>query len=296
MMQRTWVSLLVVTLSLLIGAAPTQASVVVVSDPLVTYETDEGEWSSVKDPPHINMQAAAPYLVSPLTSTEQGAALSATGPVPSGTDIGFASLGGSATAVNKGFYFDPLQSFSVAIDYRFSAISSVGAGGIGFGIGEDLDGTDSAGVGMGFVNGAPLAYSTAARVDDIDQAFELFATAPAPDGRFFVQYDSVTKNVVLGVSTTLGSTAPMETKTLAGIGAGWDDEPLLVSFFLRSQSVSILPALQSGDVRALFSNFEVLSGTPISIPEPTTSLLVVPGALGVLAVTRRAGGTPCGRV
>jgi hypothetical protein len=295
MNQGTWVFLLVVFLNVGQWVGQARGSVVVISNPLVTYETVEGVWSLVKDPPNINMQAVAPYLV----PTGQGASLLATGSVPSGTDIGFASLGGSPAAVTKGFYFDPLQSFSVAIDYQFSATSSIGAGGIGFGIGEDLDGTDSAGVGMGFVNGSPLAYSTAARVNDVDQPFELFTTAPASDGRFFVEYDSATKNVVLGVSATPGAVAPMETKTLAGTGADWDDEPLLVSFFLRSQSVSILSALQSGDVRALFSNFEVLSGEPITIvPEPAASLLAILGALGVLAVKRepakRAGGTPCG--
>jgi len=239
--------------------------------------TDLTTWTLVQDPAHERMTA----FVNPLGD----ASLNANGPVPSGTDIGYASIDGPDVASSSaGYYFDPSSSFSVAIDFVLLTRSTTGAAGIGFGIGEDAGGADSAGIGLGAINGQPVAFSTAGRINDVDQPLQLLTTTPTvstsgggaivgSSGRFFVEYDSITKNVILGVSTTPGAASPSETQTLAAIGAAWDADPLLVSFFLRSQSISIIPAIQSGLVRATFSNFEVLSGTPISIPEPHSAAL-----------------------
>ena len=60
----------------------------------------------------------------------------------------------------------------------------------------------------------------------------------------------------------------------------WDDEPLHVTFFLRSQEVSPLPELTMGSLTAVFSNFEVLKGNAIRVPEPATAT----GALMLLAL------------
>lgn len=243
---------------------------------------DLADWTMIEDPAHPGMSASVDIFgVGVLTGD---------GAVPSGTDIGYASVNGSDVASSTaGFYFDPSTSFSLAITFDFSAMSSIGAGGIGFGIGEDIDGTDSAGVGLAFINGVPALIATAGRVNDVDEPLSTFATMPVALGRFFVEYDSVTQDVILGVSNSPGSATPLETKTLAGIGSQWDGEPLLASFFLRSQSAIIVPSLSSGQVEAQFSNLTVLSGTPISIPEPATSFLAISGALGVLA-SRRLGG------
>lgn len=202
------------------------------------------------------------------------ARLSAAGAIPSGVDIGYASVNGADVASSSaGYYFDPAFDFSVAVDFNLTAPASIGAGGLGFGIGEDVGGADSAGIGLGFLNGAAVLFATAGRVDDVDQAIESVVSGFG-QGRLFVRYDSATGDVSVGVNATQGTPAPGVFKTLAGIQKQWDDEPLLVSFFLRSQELSPFPALSSGQVDAYFRNFEVLSGSPIAIvPEPTTAVL-----------------------
>ena len=255
--------------------------------------TDLTMWTLLEDPPHPGMTA--------LVSSPTSARLNTDGPVPSGTDIGYASVNGADVASStSGYYFDPASDFAVAIDFDLLTRSTTGAGGIGFGIGEDTNGTDSAGVGLGFIDGVPISFSTAGRVGNANQPLQLFSTAPdasvsaggaimEADGRIFVEYEASSGDVIVGVSTTPGSATPDETKTLTGIGAQWDDEPLLVSFFSRSQSVLIVPGIQSGLIRATFSNVTVLGGTPIpAVPEPTAALVAAFGVFGVLAVRRRS--------
>ncbi|WP_146443992.1 hypothetical protein [Botrimarina colliarenosi] len=242
-----------------------------------TFETAEGKWTLVEDPPHDGLGAVA--------IAGSTAMLGADGAVPSAADIGYASVNGQdAMSSTGGFYFDPNFDFSVAIDFVFSANSSLGAGGIGFGIGEDINGSNSAGVGLGFVNGSPLLFATAGRVGDVNQPLESI-TSGFGIGRLFVEYDSASGDVIVGVNATQGTPAPSVFKTIAGIQDLWDDEPLLVSFFLRSQAASPFPSLTSGSVQSAFSNFEVLNGTPISVPEPNAALLA--GAAFMCCLSRR---------
>lgn len=251
--------------------------------------TDLTTWTLLEDPPHPRMSG--------FVSGPNSALLDATGPVPSGTDIGYASVNGADVASSTaGHYFDPASDFAVAIDFDILTRSTTGAGGIGFGIGEDAGGTDSAGVGLGFINAALVSFATAGRVNDADEPLQLFATGPDAtssagggimnaDGRFFVEYVASSGDVIVGVSTTPGAATPDETKTLTGIAAQWDDEPLLVSFFSRSQAVLIVPGLESGLVRTTFSDVTVLSGTPIpAVPEPSAAILA---SLALLAVRSR---------
>lgn len=240
--------------------------------------SDLTQWTLIEDPPNDNLVAfvGGPDLVS----------LDSNGAVPSGTDIGFASIDGADVASStSGFFFDPASDFAVAIDFAALTRSTTGGGVIGFGIGEDADGTNSAGVGLAFLNGVPTAYSTAGRTDNLDEPIQLFASPPDTvdlsagsaheiDGRFFVEYDATTLDVIVGVSATPGAAAPDETKTLAGVGAGWDAESLFVSFFLRSQAVLIFPGINGGAYRTDFGNLEVLEGTPIVVPEPASAALL----------------------
>lgn len=237
--------------------------------------TDLSTWSVVEDPPHSGTMASIDVM--------GVARLTAGGAVPSGTDIGYASVNGADVANSTaGYYFDPSADFSVAVDFDLTARSSIGAGGLGFGIGEDVDGANSAGVGLGFVNGAAALFATAGRVNDVDQPIESIVSGFG-SGRLFIEYDSATGDVKAGVNATQGTPAPSVFKTLSGIQDLWTDGPLLVSFFLRSQAITPFPALTSGQVDAYFSNFEVLSGTPISVPEPTAAALA---ALALLACRR----------
>lgn len=245
--------LFVLVMALLCGAA-SAASI-----------SDLTTWTLVQDPAHPGMTA------SPVSSL--GAALNANGPVPSGTDIGYASVNGANVAGSSaGYYFEPAEDFEIAVEFDFSGELSRGTGGLGIGIGEDVDGTDSAGVGLVFINGDAASFATAGRVDDVNQPSEAFGGA-FTNGRFFLRYESATGNVSVGV-TRLGSfPSPDVFRTLTGIQKQWDDEPLLVSFFLRSQTLGPIRGLSSGQVNAIFSNFRVLNGTPLTIPEPTTTVL-----------------------
>lgn len=242
--------------------------------------TDLTSWTLTEDPPHPNLSLV---LQSPL---EFG--LRADGAVPSGADIGAATVDGPDVAGSTaGYYFDPSNDFHVAIDFDLTSVSATGAGGIGFGIGEDTAGVDSAGVGLAILNGAPLLFATAGRVNDVTQAPETLVGGFGR-GRFFVEYRSATGDVVVGVNATPGAAAPAVVETINAIQTAWDDQPLLASFFLRSQAVNPLPALTSGTIDAVFSNFEVLAGTPIAVPEPTTGSLAILGVLAIRHNARRA--------
>lgn len=225
---------------------------------------DLSTWTEYEDPPSAAMSA----------TIESGVArLGAKGAVSSGTDVGYASVDGPDVAGStSGYYFDPAADFSIAVDFDQSASTSIGGGAIGFGIGEDRDGRNSAGVVLGFVNGAAVVFASGARVNDVDlPALPLVSGFSV--GRFFVEYRSAVGDVIVGVNATPGASAPSVQATIAGVQNLWGDDPLLVSFFLRSQAVSPIPALSSGSVTALFSGFEVLSGSPITIPEPTAAAL-----------------------
>lgn len=261
-----------------------------------TSISDFESWQLVEDPPHSGMVATLDGIGGKLGAItppgpKTSALLCATGAVPSGTDIGFASVNGfDAASSNAGYFFDPADDFFVAIDFDISSTLSVGGGGIGFGIGEDIEGTDSAGVALAIVNGATSSFTTASRVANVDQPFSTIA-AGFDSGRMFLEYQSLTGDVVVGLNPTLGASTPSVTTTIASVQDQWDDEPLLVSFFLRSQEVpSLLPALTSGSIEATFSNFEVLSGTPIAIPEPSTTLLAALALLASWRFPRQARG------
>lgn len=248
---------------------------------------DFGIWTLIEDLPHDGMSGA---VDSPTEVT-----LTASGPVPSGTDIGYASVGGNTVALSTGgFFFSPANDFSIAVDFNLSHVSSVGGGAIGFGIGEEASGENSAGIVLAFSNGVPLGVAGAGRVADVDQGGGLSSWA-STSGRFFVDYDASTGDVGFGVSATPGSSSAEFSDTLGGIQGLWNGDPLLVSFFLRSQEYPLpfplpdVPPLTSGVVTAEFSNFEVLSGTAMSVVPLPSSAWLLGGALGALAGVRRRG-------
>lgn len=268
-------------------AGPAVGSVTVVTGPgpgIADYETPYGPWTAVQDPP-VGGMLASPILVDDTYS----AALTAIDSVPSGADIGYASVNGAGAASSStGFYFDPSEDFSIAIDFDVEADASVGGGGIGFGIGEDVGGADSAGVALAIVNGAPFLFTTAARVGDVTQTPETIVSGFG-HGRMFVSYEAATGDVTVGVNATKGTSAPGVVQTITAIQDQWSDAPLVASFFLRSQAADPIPELTSGSLSSVFSNFEVLSGTPIAlgVPEPSTSVLFAGLALAGCLSRRR---------
>jgi len=221
--------------------------------------TDFTNWTQVEDPPHDGMTS--------VVNSSNAVTLTANGLIPSGTDIGYqASDKSTAAASTAGYYFSVSSDFSVAVDFALAFSDSVGAGAIGFGIGEDGNGANGAGIGLGFVNGAPMLVTAAARVNDVDQPITLLEGAPIEDsGRFFIAFNSANGDITYGISATPGSANPSHSGTLPGMARQWKGDDLLVSFFLRSQEIPILSsALSTGRVEAVFSNFTVLAGAPIS--------------------------------
>lgn len=253
--------------------------------------TDLGQWRLVEDPPDARFSGSA--AGSTIELSARG------GPIASGTDIGFQSVGGDTVLSSKaGFYFSPTESFSLAIDFslRFANAPS-GVLAIGFGIGEDIHGTDSVGVAMLTNDGAPYGtFSAAGRTNDANLVPLPIGVGAALQGAMFLTYDALSGDVILGAAQTAGAAGPVATATYGGIQNGWDDEGLLVSVFLRSQTFSLPPfisepAWQGGDADASFFNLRVLSGTPIEIDAPAANIPVPPSlallAPGLLLLLRR---------
>ena len=195
--------------------------------------------------------------------------------------------------MRSGYYFDPSTSFSIAIDFDTSLRRSGGRGFgvLGFGINEQQSGGDSFEVTLGFRDillrdFIATGYANGA-VQQRRALNGIGGSSAYETGRFFIEYDSLTRSVVVGASATPGSSTPTATARLQGNQQQPNDTPLIASFFFRAEEEGFRTGILSGRYQTVFSNFEVLSGSPIAVvPEPTT-LLATLGALGVLAVLRR---------
>lgn len=253
----------------LIGAAAAQASAI----------TDFATWSLLEDPPH-------PGLSANVDNASQ-VTLTASGAVPNATDIGYASVDGSNVGTSSfGHYFSVDESFRAAVDFSFSQLASVGTAVLGFGIGEDVAGQNGAGVGLIVSNGNPTLIGPNARVNN-SQLLVLNTTAGSASGRFFVEYDAGTGDIIVGSSAVQGAASPTFSHTFlaAQVQSQWGGDDLLASVFLRSGAPLFNP-LASGTVNAVFSNFEVLSGAALAAPEPA-SILLLGGLLPLAGVRRR---------
>lgn len=192
------------------------------------------------------------------------------------------------SASTSGFHFNSASDFTVAIDYALTFSNSpTGFLGLGFGIGEDGDGKNSAGVAMLTSGGSAfLPFGGAARVNDVDQTpLNLGLSTSTLSGTFFIDYKSASGDVIVGAATTQGAAAPTVSGTYSGIQNQWGGDKLMVSFFMRSDGP--LPGNQwlSGNADAVFDNFRVLKGAPVAVPEPAALPLIA--ALGILASIRR---------
>ena len=87
---------------------------------------------------------------------------------------------------------------------------------------------------------------------------------------------------MVGAANTQDAAAHTGTYTFANIANSWDDEELLASFFMRSDNPSGAPLWAGTSASAIFSDIRVLSGTPTTIPEPTTATIALIGGLGLL--------------
>jgi hypothetical protein len=245
--------------------------------------TDLSGWTLLQDPPNALMTG---------TSTSGSATLVAgSGSIPAGTDIGFASVDANTPAVSgAGHYFSAGTSFSLSINYDLSFVAGSGLVAIGFGIGEDAAGVDSAGATLFANNGAASFVAGTARSGDVNLAPNFFALSPSLVGTMFVAFNHGTGDVTVGAASGANAAVAESSHTFTADVLAWDGTDLLVSFFLRSDAVPPLfgSAWNGQNATAVFSGLSVLSGAPLPVPEPGVAWL---GAIGwgLLAARRRRG-------
>ena len=188
----------------------------------------------------------------------------------------------------------PNANLTAGVDFDLTFSLPLGGLGIGLGIGEDGAGRNSAGVGLYTLNGStgfPATFGGAARINDVNQTPLSLAVPAQLNGRFLVSYFSASGDVTIGVSVD-GDNIAEGSGTFSGIQNSWNDEALMVSFFLRSDDGALFAPWTSGQADAVFTDFSVISGTPMAIPEPSTILLL---ASGLAVMAWRRAKVPFGR-
>jgi hypothetical protein len=243
--------------------------------------TDFNNWTLVEDPADPSFGFSIDSA-SQLTLTANG------GPIPSGFDIGFSSVNGlTPLSSTQGYYFDPSNDFSVAIDFAMSFDNPVGTMAFGFGIGEDAAGDNSAGVTLVTNNGIAAAFGAAARTDDMDAGFGPIVLVPQLAARMIATYDAATGNIELGVSTN-GDDIAEGMLLFDGLQNDWTDSPLLVSFFIRSDDI-LGNEWQSGLSNTVVTDFHVISGSAIAVvPEPQSAAFLLCGISAFFVSRRRS--------
>jgi hypothetical protein len=232
--------------------------------------TDFTSWTLTQDPPNALMNGLSTITSATLTAGN--------GAVPAGTDVGFASVNGTTPAGSSGGnYFAAGSSFSLAVTYNLQFTgSTLGGLALGFGVGEDSTGVDSAGVTLGTVFGSPVAFLGTARTNDATLSPLNVGASNALQGTMFVSVNGVNGDVTVGASSVVDALAPQGTATFSNLLASWDNTDLIASFFIRSDNPS---TWNGASASAAFSNFRVLSGAPVPVPEPSAlALLLLGGA------------------
>ncbi len=245
--------------------------------------SDFTTWTVIEDPEHDLLDASATPTEATLTAGD--------GAIPAEVDIGYASVNGSTVAGSTaGFAFSAASDFTVAITYDLSFVNPAGGLGIGFGIGEDVAGANSAGIALATANGVLPTFAAGARNNDVTIGPAILGGGSLT-GTFFAAYDADTGDITVSASATPDAAAP----DLGGIILGatlnqWTGADLLVSFFIRSDAVpALLINNWTGEqATAVFSNFRVLDGAPILIPEPASLALLGLGGLAIGLRRRRA--------
>jgi len=255
--------------------------------------TDFSQWTLVEDPAHPQMSASQSTVSATLTAASGGT-------IPHATDIGFASVNGPTfTGSNFGYGFDPAANFKIKIDYDLGFLGSQTGGLVlGFGVGEDIDGTNSVGVALQTLNGVNLSLGfsdlslvAVSRTNDVTALPNDFNTNANADfnGSLFVEYVANTGTFFLGVGA-LGDTLQSESIQFAGLQNGWNDAVLIPNIFLRSDNIGGLglPYSTTGQGEVVFTNFSVLEGTALrAVPEPATYAALFGAAALALALRRR---------
>ena len=175
-----------------------------------------------------------------------------------------------------GFKLSTAADFDISIDYSITDWTALGGTSelitLVLGVGRDLDGTDSAAIGVGLSGFGALGYGAAYRIDDQQTAVPI-NILPLGSGTIFVSYDALGDDLTLGLN---GGSAYILQDTVVGI---WNADSLWVSFGARGSGHTLATGHASLD------NFIIESGDVIPIPEPATATLLLTAA--TLALRRR---------
>ena len=212
--------------------------------------TDFNTWTQVEDPAHPNFESSVDSA-SQITLTASG------GPIPAGTDIGYQTINGLTPATStQGYYFDHNFDFSVAVDFNMNFSNANGVLAFGFGIGEDQDGMNSAGVTLVTIDGMPSSFAHASRINnENNEVGQITGPTPQTSARMITTYDASSGDIVVGVSTNNDDIAE-GSYTFAGLQEAWSDGNLMVSFFIRSDEVLTFEPWQSGSSNTTVTNLE----------------------------------------
>ncbi len=178
----------------------------------------------------------------------------------------------------SGFKLSTAADFDISIDCSITDWVDLGgtleAITLVLGVGRDLDGTDSAAIGVGLSGLGALGYGAAYRIDD-QQTYELIgALPPVPvSDTLYVSYDAGGDDLTLGLNN--GGSYTLH-DTVVGI---WNADSVLVSFGARGNGHT----LAAGD--ASLDNFIIEEGDVIPIPEPASAALLLTAA--ALALRRK---------
>jgi len=248
--------------------------------------TNLNNWYLVEDDPNNSMTTTIDPSGSSVT-------LNITGPIGPNDDIGLTTINDfDAANSTAGFKFSRDQDFKAAIDFSISGLDSiVGSLGLGFGFGEDIDGTDSFGAGILFTS-APaeslLAFTVVIANDTQAGVLPFFGSTPMT-GSFIVEYDAATGNAFAGYAAAGATDFVIGQTTLAPapVDSIWDDEELILSLFITGggRATNLATGVLDGSAAITFSNARVISGSPTIIPEPASATLLIMGLCAV--ATRR---------
>lgn len=210
------------------------------------------EWTLIEDSPTLS-----------LVEQNQRLEVIANAPPSANIDAIYLSNGSS------GFRLSTQNDFLISINYNYIGYQSVGQLtdilSLVLGVGRDVDGTDSAAIGVGLSGLGVLGYGAAYRVND-GQTEVPIGVAPPASGTMQVSYDALGDDLTLALDG-VGSYTLMD--TVAGI---WNADALWVSFGARGQGHT----LASGD--AWLDSFEVVDGDVLPVPEPAMGMLLLAGA------------------
>jgi hypothetical protein len=215
-----------------------------------------------------------------LSLTETGGRVQVTANSPSSPNFDALYLSNGA----DGFRMATDTDFVIRLDYNFGSFDTTGVSvgdtlGLAFGVGRDLDGTDSAAIGFAvsrqLLGGFPITgtgLGEAHRTNDV-QTENLLSIGGPTSGTFEISYNSFGDDLTLGVGT--------DTFVLQDTVRGtWGANDLLVSFGARGNGFSLFAG------ETFLDNFQVVSGRVVSVPEPAGAMWVV--VAGYLLRRRRS--------